>query len=826
MAVGDEGKIEDVVREVFGHTLGAGSTGGQGAATPGGGGQQAGPGGVLDTQLRPDTIRSAGPPWLIAEPHDEEYKVSGSSKPALIENSIVFWRWMTNDWSSNIEWVRVWFGAKDGGSTGSSSNPPQADGTNPLQKIGSAWENLRVMLQALAGGGPESVFDVRTLEGVSLALQGIAAFAQTVYDGLSVDITGIDTKSVEFSGSAAQAFRNRVWEARRGVVDLAREIKKWELPLQDSLASARAFLTQLDLDLRYWQGEQVDARPLPAGEPKGVWVQPYLLLAAMFNGANVFDTYDPTNRNASGGLWEAKHIRGARGLHEGNVGFDDIWGEMYIRFPEWSGVVGDFPVLREPSWVAIDQAVRTNWANRVQNSFAPTLEKAKKMRAEFARTASLIRLPAMPPSRPAGPPGSGAPGSGDLGDFLEDLNENMGAGFKGLNENMGLGLGDLASGIGKGLGGLNDNLGDGFGSLGGLGAGGGLGGLGGGGGLGGLEGGLGGGGGLGGLEGGLGGGGVGGALGPVLGGGGVGGLGGLGGGTGGQSGTGTGFGGLGGGSLGRPSSLGDLTPAQLGELADAGLLDSHPLTPAQAEALREAGFDTDGLRNLGDLTPEQLGTLQRAGLLDGLPLGGADLEALRDAGLLPPGTSGLGGGPEVPRFGGGGLGGLPGPTPSTQFPTRIDGLDVTPVSPGGAGSGTAVGDIRQPMARSVGSAGGGFGTAGVNLPGTEGLIIPGVGTGPAAGGTGAAAAGQAGGMPFMPMPMGMGGGAPMGGGGQSRERQRNTWLTEDEEVWGTDPVCGPAVVGREDTPTQDDSPYRDPALPTPAPGRGGRVRRR
>ena len=50
------------------------------------------------------------------------------------------------------------------------------------------------------------------------------------------------------------------------------------------------------------------------------------------------------------------------------------------------------------------------------------------------------------------------------------------------------------------------------------------------------------------------------------------------------------------------------------------------------------------------------------------------------------------------------------------------------------------------------------------------------------------------------MPPMMGGMGGMGNpGGQSeKERERTTWLAEDEEVWGTDPDCAPAVVGRED----------------------------
>ncbi|MGW2180948.1 hypothetical protein ACWCXX_23210 [Streptomyces sp. NPDC001732] len=52
----------------------------------------------------------------------------------------------------------------------------------------------------------------------------------------------------------------------------------------------------------------------------------------------------------------------------------------------------------------------------------------------------------------------------------------------------------------------------------------------------------------------------------------------------------------------------------------------------------------------------------------------------------------------------------------------------------------------------------------------------------------------AGGMPFMP-PMGMGG-AGASGGGNGADRQRNVWLSEDEEVWGTESGTGTGVIGR------------------------------
>jgi hypothetical protein len=66
----------------------------------------------------------------------------------------------------------------------------------------------------------------------------------------------------------------------------------------------------------------------------------------------------------------------------------------------------------------------------------------------------------------------------------------------------------------------------------------------------------------------------------------------------------------------------------------------------------------------------------------------------------------------------------------------------------------------------------------------------------------------------------------MGGGqGQSKDRQRNTWLTEDEEVWGTDPECAPAVVGRGDGPTDGESERPAGPVLVPAPPDRGRTRR-
>ncbi|MGV9315432.1 AAWKG family protein [Streptomyces sp. NPDC003691] len=51
-------------------------------------------------------------------------------------------------------------------------------------------------------------------------------------------------------------------------------------------------------------------------------------------------------------------------------------------------------------------------------------------------------------------------------------------------------------------------------------------------------------------------------------------------------------------------------------------------------------------------------------------------------------------------------------------------------------------------------------------------------------------------MPMMPPPMGGMGGMGGGQGGQSEERERATWVSEDEDVWGTDEGGVAGVIGR------------------------------
>lgn len=134
-------------------------------------------------------------------------------------------------------------------------------------------------------------------------------------------------------------------------------------------------------------------------------------------------------------------------------------------------------------------------------------------------------------------------------------------------------------------------------------------------------------------------------------------------------------------------------------------------------------------------------------------------------------------------------------------------MSVPPLSPTPDSSFTGLtggtGDLKTPAQAGMPGAGANGLTGGESTssgkfvaPGADGL----------AGGMGQGAGG-AGGIPMYP-PM-MGGGMGMGGGPQQgqQERERTTWLAEEEEVWGTDPVCGPGVIGRGEVEDEEEAAF-------------------
>ncbi|SCF03304.1 hypothetical protein GA0070558_121134 [Micromonospora haikouensis] len=215
---------------------------------------------------------------------------------------------------------------------------------------------------------------------------------------------------------------------------------------------------------------------------------------------------------------------------------------------------------------------------------------------------------------------------------------------------------------------------------------------------------------------------------------------------------------------GMPSTggVGGASPTGLGKLPDVG--DGKP----------DFGSTTHP-----DLTPvtdlPDTGSVDPGGLDDGYGTGLAGAGGPTTTGL---GSGGLGGGSGAGLSGGGAGGGIPGggalgKTVSPGLPPMLGG--------GAAGAGRGAG-------RGVG------GRLGAGKPGMGGMMAPGMGGG-AAGARGAggraAGAGRPGGATA-----GRGGVAGAGGGaGYAEEEQvRNTWLEEDEDVWGAGGDATPGIL--------------------------------
>ncbi len=148
---------------------------------------------------------------------------------------------------------------------------------------------------------------------------------------------------------------------------------------------------------------------------------------------------------------------------------------------------------------------------------------------------------------------------------------------------------------------------------------------------------------------------------------------------------------------------------------------------------------------------------------------------------------------------------------SVLGPLGNHGLTATLGVPGGGGGGVSAGLGGGGLpGGGAGLPGGGAGVglpahggAGAGLTGTPGLGGGAPGGAPVSSGrfvpssaADTASANGSSAVPFFPPMAGAGG---MGGAGQQQqqERERSTWLAEDEDVWGTDPQLGPAVLGRD-----------------------------
>ncbi|MDN3358984.1 hypothetical protein [Actinomadura sp. DC4] len=166
------------------------------------------------------------------------------------------------------------------------------------------------------------------------------------------------------------------------------------------------------------------------------------------------------------------------------------------------------------------------------------------------------------------------------------------------------------------------------------------------------------------------------------------------------------------------------------------------------------------------------------------PVGDGDLDpsilspgAGRSDTVLPPGTLPPGGGAGDLTFPGAGQGAGNG-----------GGLSIGH----GAGAQAGAGGLPGGFGGGPGGSGVGGGFAAVPGGGGNGMPTPAQAAGPA-GPPGAASSGDgSGGVPFFPPMMG-GAGA---GGEKPQERQRQTWLAEDEEIWGTTVAVGSGVIGR------------------------------
>ncbi|MFI7080370.1 hypothetical protein ACIBO1_24000 [Micromonospora sp. NPDC049903] len=592
----------------------------------------------------------------------------------------------------------------------------------------------------------------------------------------------IDQDRAGFDGSAADAFVFAMDDMARTMLYLKENITEqgdWVQLLNDNGNAVNAFKTAMENAWNAFVAYRYhDPNTL-------VWE----VLRSMERQVDEYDA------RTSSGTWTA--------------GPEQPW---IFSFPDQG--LGTYDLMSNDGWTQLNDGMKSTWVSNLEALNLASLNATQALVTSFDQTIQAMRRGVFPLYRgvyyspqddnpfgngPNNPFGNG-PGGGGSG----------GANFGGGGNDGGSGGAEFGGG-GGGSGGAEF----GGGGSGGANIGGGPGGAGFGGGPDGAQTGSGSGGSF--DPSGLGAGGSGGGAGGEFGGGGAGG-----GFTGGPSaggfdpsGLGGGTGGIGdgtGGGVGPVGSGGSVGPGTFLPGLGGGVVGGTPGGGGSGGGSRSGSGGSGGL---GGLTPPSTPN----------PSGG-------DSGVVGgPGRDGSASG-GVSTGGSGGLGGLT--PPSTPHPSVVDPDAVGGVGAGGFDSGSSsgglnggavIGPIGEPPPGYVaGSALPGF--AGVAGTGTGAVTSGGFTAGAPFGSAGAAGAagvgipgmGGMGGFPMMPPMGGMGQG---GGRDNDKDRERTTWLAEEEEVWGTDPDCAPAVIGRDDIGEADSGEGTRtgrPAVPSRGPG--------
>lgn len=647
MAKSDEStSIEGVLQNVLGFTLGVGEGAAPVAATPGATPAAAPAKATIAADLTPDGVLGGANRWFVVADHNEFYKASWH--PTAKVGSIIFWRHMGSDIFSNWEYVRVQI-TDQGSIEPTKTSTTEQDKTDHVRALGTAWNNLSLAINKLTG--PGTPMDNNTVLNVAHALTELGTFTDKVQADLANDISALDTKKVNFQGSAAGAFRERVLLAKSGVDDVKAGLDPISKSLIGVADKAKTFIETLQRNNTAWRGEAPNK-----------FVQPLQLIISALNESIVHEVNSAENHRSGDLMDTTVHGADSPITDTDSEGNSTITGYkvMAITFPLWTQpyLSGDYDVLKVPTWDVIDLAFRTMWVDNLKKAFADSITAANQLITAIdaavldpAMTLTAMKMPPPPKGLNLDPLGEGL---NNIANGLNGLGNSLGNGLNGLGNSIGNSLNGLGNSLGNGLNGLGNSIGNSMNGLGNS-LGNGLNGLGNG--LNGI------GNGLNGLGNSLGNGlnGLGNSLGnnlTTLGSGlnGLGGDGSNGLGNGLTAGIrsegplinpntltteigGSGLGGsdLGGGGSVDPQTLGDLTPEQLGGLQSLGLLDDTPLTDQERAALDAAGLGAGTAQNLGDLTPAQLGALQSAGLLNSVPLTSGQTSGLQQAGLLTPG---------------------------------------------------------------------------------------------------------------------------------------------------------------------------------------------